>query len=203
MCSINQCVRMDVKTYHLGDTVGPQALATLRSIDIISLRELHRSYLLGRLRYGVDDTQNAAGHRNLTFRLFAERYTDSVAYPIGKQRAYAYSRLHSAILSISGFRNAEMKGEVHVLGIHGCNQPAHSLHHHRDIRGFDGYDHVAEIMLETNAQKFHGALHHSCRSVAVTAHDAVREGTMVDPDTQCGVMLPAYIEQRQKPILYL
>ncbi len=68
-----------------------------------------------------------------------------------------------------------MQRKVHTLVIHSVDKASHSLHHHRHVAGLYGYDYVVEIMTHGNAQKFHGALHHAGRSIAVTTHDAVAQ----------------------------
>ena len=130
-------------------------------------------------------------HRHLEFGVFAERHANGVAYALGKQCANAYSAFYAAILAIAGLGNAQVQREVHILGIHRLHQAAHGFHHNHCVRGFYRYHHVEEVLRHHHAEKFHHALHHSGWSVAITAHDAVAERTMVHAETHCSAVFAA------------
>ncbi len=91
-----------------------------------------------------------------------------------------------------------MEGIVHIFLIHGFYQQSNRLNHHHGITGLDGNDHIVEVFPFANTQKLHTTLHDSCRSVTITAHDAVAQRSVVHADTDGGMVLFADIQERNE-----
>ncbi len=127
--------------------------------------------------------------RNLVFRRFAERHAYGVAETLMQQRTDTDGALDAAVLGVSGLRDAEMKGIAHPLLLQFAGKKTHRLDHHHRVGGLDRDHDVVEIHLAGDAQILHHRLHHTGRSVAVTAHDAVGKRTMVHTETHgCAVL---------------
>ena len=95
-----------------------------------------------------------------------------------------------------------MEREIHPFGIHRRYEAAYGLYHYHDIACLDGDDDIEEVVGDGYAQKLHGALYHSGGGVAIAAHDAVAEASVVHTDTDCGVVGTARVEKRYKSVLY-
>ncbi len=128
-------------------------------------------------------------YRQFALRLLTQRHPYSIAYTLRQKSSYTYSRLYASILGISGFRYSKMQWIVHILSIHSTNQAAHRLHHHHHVRCLNGYHHIVEIIFAAHTQELHGTLHHSGRSIAITAHYTVRQRPMVHTYTYSRTML--------------
>ncbi|SRR5574344_383085 len=96
-----------------------------------------------------------------------------------------------------------MERIVHVLSIHSMYKQTYRANHHHGIGSLDGNDYIIKLLTFADAQKFHATLHDALRSIAITRHDAVRQGTMVHADTYGGMILLAYLEERHETRLYL
>ena len=131
---------------------------------------------------------------NLVLRRFAEAHADGVAYPVSQQRTDTNRRFDSSIFAFAGLGHTEVEWEGHMLFIHGLDEQAHGINHDAGVRGFDGDDNLMKIMPYRYAQKLHDGLHHSCRRVAITAHDTVAQGAMVDTQTNRRLMLAADVQ---------
>ena len=139
-------------------------------------------------------------HRNFGFGRFAERHTQRVADAIAQQGTYARCALDATVFAFTGLGYAKMQGVVHTFALHGSAQQTHALHHHNGVAGFDRDHHILEVLFLTNAEKFHATLHDTLGCVAVTAHDAVRERTVVHADAKRRSMLTTDGEQAQKTL---
>ena len=120
-----------------------------------------------------DVVHQFAGNGYFRFGSFTQRYTDGVAQPVRQQGPDAKGRLDASVFAIAGFGHAEVQGEVHAFFLHHGSQQAHGLHHHHRIGGFDGNDHVCEVLFHTDAQELHARLHHAFRCIAVARHGSV------------------------------
>ena len=81
-----------------------------------------------------------------------------------------------------------MEGEGHTFALHGINKQAHALHHNHGVGSFDGDDDVEEFFSHTDTEKFQATLHDTGWCVAIVAHDAIGERTVVDADANgCAV----------------
>ena len=93
-----------------------------------------------------------------------------------------------------------MQGKVHVFGIHGSHQATHGLDHDHHIAGFHADDHIVKVFGDKHTQELHHAFHHASRSVAIAAHDAVAQRTVVHPQPNGGAMLAANLDERQQRV---
>ena len=92
---------------------------------------------------------------------------------------------------------------VHVLTFHNFDQKSYATYHDYRVAGLDGYDYVIEFFPSADTQKFHTALYDTFGRVAITAHDAVAERTMVHSDTQSCMVFPTDIQQGNEALFYL
>ena len=141
-------------------------------------------------------------HRHLILRGLAQRDTDRIADALMEQRTDAYCTLDATILGIARLCHSEMQREVHSLPIHLRHKKPHRLHHHHRVRSLDRNHDIAEIHLTGYAQILHHRLHHTRRSVAISAHDAIGERTMVHTETHRCVVLTTQIEEGQEILPY-
>ena len=89
-----------------------------------------------------------------------------------------------------------MQGIVHIFSVHSLDKQADGSDHHHRVRGLNGDYHIVELFTTEDAQELHTTFNDSFRSIAVAAHDAVGERTMIDTDAYCGMMLLTYINKR-------
>ncbi len=143
------------------------------------------------------------GYRNFSFGCFTQRYADGIAQPVAQQCSDAESRLDTPVLTVSGFCHSEVQWESHPLFFHDVHQQTDGFHHHDRIGRFDGNHYVSEILLDTDAEKFHTGFHHPRRRITIARHDAVGQRTVVHPDTDGRVVLLADIQKRDKPVVNL
>ena len=88
-----------------------------------------------------------------------------------------------------------MEGERHTLALHCIHEQTHALHHDYSVGSLDGDDHIEELLAHANAEKLHAALHDASRGVAIVAHDAIGERTMIHPDANGSAVFAADGEQ--------
>ena len=108
-----------------------------------------------------------AGHWNLGFGCFAQGDADRIAQAIGQQGTDAQRTLDASIFTITSLCHAQVKREVHPLTLHDLSQQTDSTYHHYGVRGFDGDDHIHELLLHADTQKLHARLHHPLRGIAI------------------------------------
>ena len=89
-----------------------------------------------------------------------------------------------------------MQWIVHVFMVHGFHQEAYRSNHDHSIAGFDGYDHIVEVLTFADAQKLHATFYDTCGSVAIARHDAIAERTMVYSYAYGSMVLFTDIEER-------
>ena len=140
------------------------------------------------------------GHGHFRLGRFAQAHAQRVAYAVGQQCPDAGGTLDASVLALAGLGHAQVEGEVHAFAFHHAAQQADAAHHDLRVGGFDGDDHIAELLFHTHTEKFHAALHDALRRVAVAAHDAVGERAVVHADAQRGVVLAADVEEADKPL---
>ena len=141
------------------------------------------------------------GHRNFRLGSLAQAHPQRVAYAVGQQGAYAHGTLDASVFTLAGLRHAQVQREAHALAFHHLAEQTHGAHHHLRVRGFDAYHHVGEMLLHAYPQKLHAALYDACGCVAVAAHDAVRQRTVVYAYAQRRAVLPAYRQQTAEAFL--
>ena len=112
-------------------------------------------------------------NRNLVLGRLAQRHADCVADTLGKQRPYADCAFDSAVFRVSGFCNSKMQGVGHPVLRHPLHEQSYGFHHHGGVGSFDGNNDISEIHLTAYVKKLHDRFHHTCRSVAITAHYTV------------------------------
>ena len=137
-------------------------------------------------------------HGYLGFGSLAEADADGVAYTFGKECAYAYGALYTAVFAVARLGNAEMKRIAHPLGVHCLDKQAHGAHHHLRVGGLYRNYNAVEILLSADTEELHHRLHHTLGRVAVAAHDAVGKGAVVHSEAECCAVGAAYVEQRKQ-----
>ena len=84
---------------------------------------------------------------------------------------------------------------MHALAIHRADKQADGAHHDDRVGGFDGDNDVVKLLLAAEAEELHAGLGHALGCIAKARHDAVREGAVVDADTDGGAMCAAEAEE--------
>ena len=78
-----------------------------------------------------------------------------------------------AVFRVSSFCNSKMQGVGHPVLRHPLHEQSYGFHHHGGVGSFDGNNDISEIHLTAYVKKLHDRFHHTCRSVAITAHYTV------------------------------
>ena len=92
---------------------------------------------------------------------------------------------------------------MHIFNIHSPNQEADGLHHNDGIRSLDGDDDIREVLVATDAEELHTGSDHALGGVAVAAHDAVGERTVVYADANGRPVLATDVEEGDKAVANL
>ena len=140
------------------------------------------------------------GHRDFCFGRLRKRHTNGVADAIGQECTDTHGTFDASVLAFAGFRHTEVEREVHFLAAHRVYEQAHALHHHHGVRSFDRNHHVVKMHLGTDAQELHATLHNARWCVAITAHDAIRQATVIHTDAHCRAVGAANVEELHKAI---
>ena len=93
-----------------------------------------------------------------------------------------------------------MEGVVHPFGVHAGYEQAVGLNHHLWVGGLHADHQVVVVVVAANTQEFHGAFYHAFRRVAVAAHDAVRQRTVVGSDAHGPTESLAFQHQRRESL---
>ena len=150
-----------------------------------------------------DIIDQLTGHGYLVFGRLTQRHTDGVADTVSQQGTDSHGALDASVLTIAGFGHSQVDREVHSLLLHHLHEQAHALHHHHRIAGLYGDHHILEVLLHTDAQELHTALHNTFGRISVAAHDAVAQRTVVHTNAN-GRMIPTTdIQERNKALLNL
>ena len=99
-----------------------------------------------------------------------------------------------------------MQRKVHVFLLHRLYEESHGGYHHHGVGCFYRNHHLEVVFRHKHPQKFHRALHHPCRGVAIATHDAVAQRAVVHADAHCGAVLAADVDKRAQRVadaLYL
>ena len=139
-------------------------------------------------------------HGYFALGIFRKAHAQRVADAVGQQCADACRALDAPVLALAGFRNAEVKREIHALVRHSLAQQAHGAHHDHGVGGFYRNHRVLKSLSHANAQKFHATLHDALGRVAVAAHDAVGQRAVVHADAQRRAVGAADAEQFHEPL---
>ena len=91
---------------------------------------------------------------------------------------------------------------MHVLTVHRVDKAAHCLDHDDDIGCLHRNHHVHELLLDKHAQELHHALDHPGSRIAVAAHDAVAQRTVVHAQAHCRVALAAHLDKGQQRLTH-
>ena len=154
-------------------------------------------------RLATDIVDEVTCHGDLCLGLLGERHTHGVTDAVGKQCTDTHGTFDSSVLTLTGFRHTEMERIVHILFVHRLNEQTHGAHHDDGVARLDGDDDIVEVVLLTDTQKLHAALHDTFRCVAVAVTDTVGERAMVHTDTDCRVVLLTDVEKRHESVLDL
>src|SRR5690606_2440750 len=84
--------------------------------------------------------------------------------------------------------------------VHFLYQPSVRLHHHLRVARLHAKDYLVVIFISRYAQKLHSAFHHTDGGIAIAAHDAVAERTMIGADAHGGAILFANLNQWCEPL---
>ncbi len=141
------------------------------------------------------------GHRDFSFRSFAQRDPNGISQSVTQQRTDAKGGLDTSVFSISGFCHPEVERESHPLFFHDVHQQTNSLHHYHCIGGFDGNHYICEVLHYTDTKEFHTGFHHSFGSIAITGHDTIGQRAMIYSDPDSRVILFTDIQERDKPVM--
>ena len=96
-----------------------------------------------------------------------------------------------------------MQGERHAFLFHGGYEQAHGAHHDNGVAGLDGDDHVGKLLGHADAQELHARLYHALGCVAIAAHDAIAERTVIHADADGCVVLLTDVEKGYQLGAYL
>ena len=150
-----------------------------------------------------DEVHQFAGYGNLALGLFGQRHADGVANAFGKQGANAHCRLDASVFTLASLCDTQMQRVVHVLSVHRLDKQTDGSHHDDGIRSLDADDHIVELLTTENAQELNATLDNTLGGVSVTAHDAVRERTVIHTDADSGMVFLADIDKRNELALNL
>ena len=95
-----------------------------------------------------------------------------------------------------------MHWKTHTFLSHFCHQQSHALYHNDCIAGLYADNHIHELLAHTNTQKLHTAFHYALRSVAITAHDAVGQTSVVHTNAHGCAVFATNLQKRNQTVLY-
>ena len=88
-----------------------------------------------------------------------------------------------------------MQWENDPLLLHPTVQEAVGLHHYDGIARFEREDHIVEILSNAHLHPFDHRLFHPLGGIAVELCNPFPEGSVVDTDPHCSVVLAAHLNE--------
>ena len=94
-----------------------------------------------------------------------------------------------------------MQREVHISLIHSLYKKTYGCYHDISIRSLDRDYNVSEVLLNAHTKEFHTTLHHTFRSVTISAHDSIGKTTMIHTNSDGSMMFLTDVQERNESSL--
>mmetsp|Transcript_8626 Transcript_8626/g.24210 ORF Transcript_8626/g.24210 Transcript_8626/m.24210 type:complete len:641 (+) Transcript_8626:437-2359(+) len=143
------------------------------------------------------DLGEAVARLVLELGILGEGNADRVAEAVGEEGSDADGRLHPAVLTLPGLRDAEVEGVVPVHPVHLGGEEAVGLDHDEGVGRLHGEDEVVVVLGAADVGELEGRLDHAAGGVAVEGQDAAGQRAVVGTDAHAPVELLALLDEGQ------